>query len=125
MRRVLLLLFLLSWCLSVALAGGGGGTKSRDNWGAIAYSESTGRYGYVYDFASQAEAINAAVEKCRTQDCRAVVWFKNSCAALAKGGTNYGYSIGETRAVAESKALAECRKRGGSCRIIQWVCTSR
>jgi hypothetical protein len=91
----------------------------------MAYSESTGRVTYVYDYASQADAINSAVERCGVRDCRAVVWFKNSCAAFAKGGTNYGYSIGETRAVAESKALAECRKRGGGCRIVQWVCTSR
>jgi hypothetical protein len=125
MRRVLLILFLLCWCISVGMASGGSSTKSRDNWGAIAYSESTGRHGYVYDYPTQADAINSAVERCRARDCRAVVWFRNSCAALAKGGTNYGYSIGDTRAVAESKALAECRKRGGGCRILQWVCTSR
>lgn len=123
MRRILCILFLLSLCVSVGLAKGG--SKSRDNWGAIAYSESTGRYGYVYDFASQADAINSAVTRCGVRDCRAVVWFKNSCAALAKGGTNYGYGIGATRALAESTALAECRKRGGGCRVIQWVCTSR
>jgi serine/threonine protein kinase, bacterial len=123
MRCILLVVFLLCWCISVALAGAG--SKSRDNWGAIAYSESTGRYGYVYDYPSQAAAINSAVERCKAQDCRAVVWFKNSCAALAKGGTNYGYSIGDTRADVEAKALAECRKRGGGCRVIQWVCTSR
>jgi serine/threonine protein kinase, bacterial len=123
MRRVLLMLFLLSWCLSVTLAGGGSG--DRDNWGALAYSDSTGRYGFAYDYITQAEAINSAVERCKARDCRGVVWFRNGCGAFAKGNGAYGWGIGDTRAVAEAKALAECRKRGGGCSIIQWACTSR
>jgi serine/threonine protein kinase, bacterial len=125
MRRVLLILFLLCWCISVALASGGSGAGSRDNWGALAYSDSTGRYGFAYDYASQAQAINAAVERCKARDCRGVVWFRNSCGAFAKGNGAYGWGIGDSRGLAEAKALAECRKRGGGCRIIQWACTSR
>jgi serine/threonine protein kinase, bacterial len=124
MRRVLLILFLLSWCISVALASGTG-AGNRDKWGALAYSESSGRYGFAYDYASQAEAINSAVERCKARDCRGVVWFRNSCGAFAKGDGAYGWGVGDSRAVAESKALAECRKRGGGCRMIQWACTSR
>jgi hypothetical protein len=125
MRRSLLVLFLVFWCISVALANGGSGTGSRDNWGALAYSTSTGRYGFAYDYASQSQAINAAVERCKARDCQAVVWFVNGCGAFAKGDSAYGWGIGNTRALAESKALAECRKRGGGCRIIQWACTSK
>jgi serine/threonine protein kinase, bacterial len=125
MRRVLLILFLLSWCISVGLASGGSNSNSSDKWGALAYSDSTGRYGFAYDYASQAAAINAAVERCKARDCRGVVWFRNSCGAFAKGDGAYGWGIGDSRALAEAKALAECRKRGGDCRIIQWACTSR
>jgi serine/threonine-protein kinase len=126
MKRVLLIILLMLCCLSVALAGGGGSRAGRrDNWGALAYSTATGRYGFAYDYPTQSQAINAAVERCNTRDCRAVVWFVNSCGAFAKGDGAYGWGIGDSRAIAESKALAECRKRGGGCRVIQWACTSR
>jgi hypothetical protein len=54
-----------------------------------------------------------------------VVWFVNSCGAFAKGTSAYGWGIGGTRAAAEERALAECRKRGGGCRIQVWACTTR
>jgi hypothetical protein len=84
MKRVLLVLWLVFWCLSGALASGGSNAGSRDNWGALAYSKSTGRYGFAYDFASQSQAINSAVERCKARDCQAVVWFVNGCGAFAK-----------------------------------------
>jgi serine/threonine-protein kinase len=126
MRRGLIVLLLGFWCFSVALASGASKAVARDNWGAIAYSNSTGRAGYSYDYATQADAINSAVQRCGVRDCRAVVWFVNGCGAYAKGDNNsYGWGTGTSRAVAESNALAECRKRGGGCRIIQWTCTTR
>jgi hypothetical protein len=100
-------------------------TSQRDNWGAIAYSVGTGRWGLVYDYPTQAKAINAAVMRCGVRDCQAAVWFRNGCGAFAKGGRAYGWGIGNSRGEAEEKALAECRKRGPGCRIISWSCTSR
>jgi hypothetical protein len=125
LKRILLILVLAFGCMSIALASGTTRTPARDNWGAIAYSTSTGRYGFAYDYASQAQAVNSAVERCKARDCQAVVWFVNSCGAFAKGDSAYGWGIGNTRAIAESKALAECRKRGGGCHIVQWTCTTR
>ncbi|MBI3654348.1 MAG: DUF4189 domain-containing protein [Acidobacteria bacterium] len=125
MPRVLLVLLLMLWMITAAFAGGKPRPVRRDYWGAIAYSSSTGRYGYSYDYGTQADAINSAVNKCGIRDCRAVVWFVNGCGAFAKGDNASGWGVGETRALAESKALAECRKRGGNCRVTQWVCTTR
>ena len=96
-----------------------------ERWGAIAYSTATGRYGLTYDFPTQAKAINASVVKCGARDCKAVVWFVNSCGAFAKGSGASGWGIGRTRADAEEKALAECRKHGGACRVVAWACTTR
>ena len=97
----------------------------RDYWGALAYSSSTGRYGFAYDYATQAQAINAAVEKCRVRDCQGVVWFHNGCGAFARGRGAWGWGIGYSRGEAEAKALAECRKHGGYCGIVGWACTTR
>ena len=120
------LIFLLVLCLfSVALAIVPSTASQNDYWGALAYSNATGRYGFAYDYSTQAQAINVAVEKCRASDCRGVVWFHNGCGAFARGNRAWGWAIGDSRAEAEERALAECRKHGGNCRGIAWACTTR
>lgn len=124
MRQILSIMLLVVCLFAVASPPARTATQ-RDNWGAIAYSTRTGRWGLVYDYPTQAKAVNAAVVRCGVRDCQAVVWFRNGCGAFAKGGSAYGWGIGNTRAIAEENALAECRKRGPACRIISWSCTSR
>ena len=101
-------------------------------WGAIAYSYSTGAYGFSYDHDTQQEAVNAAVEACdeasSEDDCKAVVWFRNSCGAFANAtgaDPGYGWGVGDTQQEASAVALAECRKRGTGCKIVRWQCTTR
>lgn len=124
MRRFLLIVFLVVCLVSVASPPARSAAQ-RDNWGAIAYSTSTGRWGLVYNYPTQAKAVNAAVVRCGVRDCQAVVWFRNGCGAFAKGTRAYGWGIGNSRAQAEENALAECRKRGPNCGIVSWSCTSR
>ena len=47
-----------------------------DNFGAIAYSPSTGASGRSWDYPSRAGAENAALNKCRqyTSNCKVRVW---------------------------------------------------
>jgi len=101
--------------------------KAEDNYGAIAYSESTGKWGYSYDYGCRRQAENAALHRCKSGACEIKVWFKNACGALAKGsGGALGWSWATSgRREAESVALSECRTRGSNCRIICWACTSR
>jgi len=81
--------------------------------------------GQAYDHPTQAKAINFAVESCKSRDCKAMVWFRNACGAFAKGDQGSGWGTGKKPAEAQENALAECRKRGGGCRIVTWVCTTR
>ena len=97
-----------------------------DNYGAIAYSSSSGRYGYSYDWGSRADAENYARSQCGSTDCAVKVWFKNACGALAvgqNGGLGWGWS--GSRGAAESTALNECQSRTGGCSIKSWACTTR
>lgn len=106
----------------------GADSLSADEWGALAYSYSTGAYGFSYDHDTQQEAINAAVEACDEDDCKAVVWFRNSCGAFANATGNdpgYGWGIGDDKDEASAVALSECRKRGTGCKIVRWQCTTR
>jgi hypothetical protein len=95
------------------------------NWGAISYSDSTGRWGTSYDYRRESIAINAAVESCGVEDCKAVIWFRNSCGALAKGNGGKGWASHPRKHVAQNRAIAECRKRASGCRVIAWSCTTR
>src|SRR4051812_44174973 len=52
-------------------------------WGAIATSPSTGKYGYHYNAATQAEAETVAVKNCGATDCAVRGSFDDGCGAVA------------------------------------------
>ena len=92
--------------------------QAQNNYGAIAYSSSTGRYGYSYDFGSRAEAEDYAISQCGRSDCVVKVWFKNACGALAvgrRGALGWGWS--GSRGSAENIALNECQSRTSGCSV--------
>jgi len=96
------------------------------NYGAIAFSTSTGAWGWSNDYSSVSEAQNAAMNSCGKPDCQAVVWFKNNCGALAVGkGNCWGTGWADSRAEAERLALNSCRNAGDNCKVACWSCNSR
>ena len=100
---------------------------AQDNYGAIAYSPSTGAPGWSFDYGSRAAAENVALASCRKHagDCVIPIWFRNACGALAVGSNGYGSGWGTSRKLAESYALQTCRKNTGGCSIRRWACTTR
>ncbi|MBV5260077.1 DUF4189 domain-containing protein [Synechococcus moorigangaii CMS01] len=98
-------------------------------FGAIAFSEATGEYGYVIDVATQTEAEQAAVEDCEffaeSGDCQALVWFSNACGAIAMGPEAYGSGWGEDIATAEAAAVDVCSDFGSGCEVVDSICTTQ
>ncbi len=95
-------------------------------YGAIAYSPSSGVWGYSYNYGSRGSAQRRALRECRARGrgCRSVVWFRDACGALASGrGNAYGWSWNTSRAAARRRAMRECRARTGGCRIRVDVCS--
>jgi len=97
--------------------GGGGGyyysTPSRpDRYGAIAYSPSTGTYGYSYSRYSQTDAEREALQQCDADDRKVIGWMRNAYGALAVGDTpdQYAWAWGATREAAKQSALAKCQE---------------
>ena len=82
-------------------------------YGAIAYSPTTGRYGYSWSYHSRAEAERTALR--HTQSTDAVVWFgHHTYIALARsGGGSYGFAWNADARVALDKAVQICRTDGG------------
>ena len=70
-------------------------TARADAYAAIAYSQSTGQYGYTYGYSDLGAAQNDAVANANAGDAQVVVWVENGWAALAvndNGGWGYGWS---------------------------------
>src|SRR5271154_5870814 len=75
-----------------------------ENFGAIAYSQHDGASSHSYDYASQDEAEERAMQECGA-GCKVVLWFKNSCGALA-AGQGHGYGVGWASSRSEAESLA-------------------
>ena len=110
----------------VTLAFWSSAALAEDYFGAIAFSQGSGRYGYASDYGSRESAEGEALKECGDSDCTIVLWFKNACAALAKGNDNgYGTGWASTRGEAESIAMSNCNKNSSACSVVRWQCTTR
>jgi hypothetical protein len=98
----------LAVVLLLGLAG-----RSAADYAAIAYSKSTGTYGYSYGFGTLAGAKAEALAHCDADDARIVAWVQNGYVSLALGNTvgAYGYGWASTGAEARARARAECQAR--------------
>jgi hypothetical protein len=101
-----------------------------DTYAAIAYSPSTGSYGYAYNCDSRGEAERLALKHCKARDARIATWVHNGFCALAVGddqscwGSGWSYGDGATNREAKRYALDECRKRTTGAHIILCVCSA-
>ncbi|MEM7226221.1 MAG: DUF4189 domain-containing protein [Pseudomonadota bacterium] len=103
---------------------------SATSFGAIAYSPSTGGYGYATEYRSRARAEHIALGECAAYsdgaDCQVLVWFRNHCGALAASDDGaYGSAYAAALDAARHQALDYCQAEtdGGDCEILVAVCS--
>jgi hypothetical protein len=97
-------------------------TISERSFAAIAYSPSTGKYGYAYDRSSRKSAEDGALKDCDAPDATIACWVNRGFCALGLGGdkscygAGWSYGSGASTDPAGDQALAECKKcsSGGS-----------
>ena len=102
--------------------------SAQDYYAAFAYSLANGAYGYSYNYATQQEAEQRAMEECgkHSNECKGVFWFRNACGALARASDNaYGWAWNVNLGEARVNALTECSKYGPSCEIKESFCVPR
>jgi len=88
--------------------------RADDTYAAIAYSESSGRYGYSYGYGNRAGAEDRAITECKADDAKVVIWCRNAYAALAVSDEGaYGYAWATTERQAKAIASQKCRDFGG------------
>lgn len=95
-------------------------------FGALAVDSNQGdAYGFSYAQGSLEAARDAAVAKCGA-NCKAVVYFRNICAAYAtdqaEGSTVYGWGYAPNKERAQNLAMSYCKKRGSACIVRVWAC---
>lgn len=103
---------------------------ARDNYGALAFSKSTGASAYSRNYATRAAASRAARTECKrysgTNDCITVVTGRNTCLAIASASNRaYGWSRNTSLSKAQVIALENCSKNGRYCKIRHAVCSRR
>jgi serine/threonine-protein kinase len=133
LRRVLALVLLSCFALvptTVTVRAADVIVFDGDSYAAIAYSPSTGAYGYGYNYGSRWSAEAAALRNCKADDARIVTWVNNGFCALAVGddkscwGVGWEYGDGATNTAAMRRALQEANKRTTNCRILLCVCSA-
>ena len=93
------------------------------SFAAIAYSPSTGKYGYSYNLRSRAAAEQAALQKCEAADARIVTWVNKGFIALALGsdkscwGVGWSWGSGASNTKAKDFALDDCKKRTSGVQV--------
>jgi hypothetical protein len=93
------------------------------SFGAIAYDQATGRYGFSWNEASQDRANQLALKDCGSDKCRVIPVPPAKCGALATTGnpkesTAWGASVRDQKAAAELGAMQDCQKHtAGQCKV--------
>ena len=103
--------------------------QSGRDWGAIFYSDqSPSEFGSAWNYESAQAARRAALSECENaggRNCELAIEFRtNECGAVAEGPNSWGADFGANRHVASDKALDECRREGGGCKVIEVACNS-
>lgn len=82
------------------------------SYGAIAYSVKNGAYGFSDSWKDRKAAEKAALKYCSQygKGCKAMVWFYNSCGAVASDGKKAAWGQGPSAQAASQQALDKCSK---------------
>lgn len=91
-------------------------------YAALAYSDSTGAYGYAHGYESREEAEQEAIRRCNQSDARVLTWARNQWICLVRAPNSaYGFSSQPTEEEAQREALRHCNDRGGGCQVLVLV----
>jgi hypothetical protein len=90
-------------------------------YGAIAFSNSTARFGSSWGRLSPEAAQAAAVSACGVDDCTSRVVEQNQFAVLARGTGGTSTAWNDDLMTAQQAALAACSTKGTNCRVVATI----
>ena len=96
-------------------------SPAQAGFGAIAYDQNAGKEGFSWNQPTEAQANEAALRQCASQDCRIYPVSPKSCGALARSGSDkaWGGAERETLDLAKRDAVERCKTHTetGSCDV--------
>ena len=100
---------------------------TKDGFGAIAFSPTTQRWHIRWNASDRDRADTLAAQYCGAEDCSVVLRFgPGQCGTFSLGDSGaLGIGIGETEAVTESTARADCATSGQSCKVAPIRCNDQ
>ncbi len=89
-------------------------------YGAIAYSTTTGIFGWAVRAPTLYDAQVVAANYCAqgAVDCQNLMWFANTCASISISRTDktaVGWAWNPSPAIAQARSQAECRRYAHDC----------
>lgn len=101
---------------------------SSDTYAAVAFSKSTGKYGYAWNHPSRAAAEKQALANCKAPDAEIVGWVNFGWLVLAIGsdnsyGTGWEYGDRAFLKTAAMRAITNCRKHQQAIKTIVILCS--
>lgn len=103
-------------------------TIDSDTYAAVAFSKSTGKYGYGWNYGSKSRAEAVALSECKADDAEIVGWVKYGWLVLVVGDDNshgiaWEYGDGANSGVARNRALTNCFKHTKKVTKIITICS--
>lgn len=99
-----------------------------DRFAAVAFSPSTGEYGYGWDCPSRWTAETAALRNCPAADAKVVGWVKGGWLVLAIGhdnsyGVGWEFGNGAVNTDAARRAIARLKESGQTAKTLVYLCS--
>ena len=118
--RILLLIVAFTFASALTL-------EAANRYAAIAFSKSTGRWGFGNGYATKEAAIARARQECGRRDA-VTTWTKNAWLSLAisdRSPGGYGWAWATTAPRARARARQECIAHNGDGRVVLTVSSHR
>ena len=82
------------------------------SYGAIAYSIENGAYGFSDSWDNREKAEKTALDYCSQhgKGCKSMVWFSNSCGAVASDGEKAAWGQASSVSAAKQQSLDKCEE---------------
>ena len=91
-------------------------------WGSIALNVQTGQAGVAFNEVTKADAKKAAIKDC-PGNCRAALFVRNKCGAVAANTRRYVAGFGNSKREAVKKAKKKAKKGPGPAKLVAYVCS--
>jgi serine/threonine-protein kinase len=116
---------LLGSLVGAAMGATGFASSAMAEFGALAFIQDTGAYGWSSGYTTREGAEERAISECgNRRKCKVAIWYEDQCGAIAMGSTGgAGWAPGRDKGTAEDNALDQCDGVDKRCDVLISACS--